>query len=81
MARGFKTGGRRAGTPNRITADVRGAIVAAFEGVGGVEYLKAQATSNPQAFMTLLGKVLPLQVSGDPDNPVKIEFGWAKSSG
>lgn len=33
---------------------------------GGVAYLKIQAVQNPVAFMSLLGKVLPMQVEG-PD--------------
>jgi AraC-like DNA-binding protein len=33
-------------------------------------YLKTQALANPGPFMALLGRVLPLQVAGDPDNPI-----------
>lgn len=68
-----KTGGRKAGTPNKTTAQVKEAILKAFEGVGGVEYLKGVANDNPAVFCQLLGKVLPLQVAGDPDNPLKVE--------
>ena len=46
-------------------------IVQALDKAGGVDYLIAQAGENPTAFMTLLGKVLPLQVAGDPDNPLR----------
>ena len=35
MAKGRKTGGRRAGTPNKIGAEVRAAILDAFVQVGG----------------------------------------------
>lgn len=66
MAKGVKTGGgSRKGKPNKLTASVKDAILAAFDGVGGVAYLKAQAIENPTAFMTLLGKVLPTQVQAD----------------
>jgi hypothetical protein len=51
--------GRKAGVPNKLTRDVKAAIEAAFEKVGGAEYLAKQAEENPQAFMTLLGKVIP----------------------
>lgn len=64
MARGRKTGGRVAGTPNKLTGAVRELILAALEGVGGQAYLERQAEQNPAAFLTLLGKVLPLQVNG-----------------
>lgn len=54
--------GRKPGVPNKLTRDVKAAIEAAFEEVGGAEYLKRQAEENPQAFLTLLGKILPKDV-------------------
>ena len=46
----------------------------AAQAAGGVKgiagYLEAQAEKNPGPFMTLLGKVLPTQVAGDPENPI-----------
>lgn len=77
MAKGKKTGGRIAGTPNKLTTEVKAAILEAFTNAGGVDYLVRQANTNPTAFMTLLGKVLPLQLTGDPENPVMIGgIGW-----
>ena len=70
MATGKKTGGRQKGTPNKLTADVKAMILGALETVGGQEDLARQAEDNPGPFMTLVGKVLPTQVTGDPDNPV-----------
>ena len=69
-----KTGGRKKGTPNRLTSDVKAAILAAADAQpGGAEgYLKRQAVENPVAFMSLMGKVLPLQISSDPDNPLTL---------
>lgn len=66
-----KSGGRRKGTPNKQTAAVKDMVLAALGNVGGINYLERQAEQNPQAFMTLVGKVIPLQVGGDPDNPLK----------
>ena len=65
-----RRGGRQKGTPNKLTADVKQAIEKAFKKAGGEDYLARQADENPTAFMTLLGKLLPTQVTGDPDNPV-----------
>jgi len=66
--------GRPKGVPNKITTDLKRAILEAAEAAGGAGgtagYLTKQATSNPAAFMTLLGKVLPTTVVGDPDNPL-----------
>jgi hypothetical protein len=59
-----KTGGRQKGTPNRITRTVKEAIEAAFDELGGVDYLVRTAERHPTAFLSLLGRVLPTEVSG-----------------
>lgn len=66
--------GRPKGSPNKMQAAIKEMIVQALENKGGVEYLERQAEANPTAFMTLVGKVLPLQVSGDPDAPLVHEI-------
>lgn len=65
MAKGFKTGGRKKGTPNKATAAVREAVVHAFHEVGGAEYLIQLASSDPRTFCTLISKVIPLQVEAE----------------
>lgn len=65
-----KTGGRQKGTTNKLTADVKAMVLSALDKAGGVEYLLTQAQSNPNAFLTLVGKVLPMTVAGDPTSPV-----------
>jgi hypothetical protein len=66
--------GRVKGVPNKTTALLKDAILKAAEGAGGKEgligYLQQQAKKNPGPFMALLGKVLPMQVTGDPENPI-----------
>jgi hypothetical protein len=64
--------GRKPGTPNKITADVKEAILASFDTVGGADYLVEQAAKNPQAYLTLIGKVLPLQVNANLDGRISI---------
>lgn len=61
MAAGKKTGGRAKGTPNKLTATVKDSILAAFDQVGGAQYLADTAMSHPVAFLSLLGRVLPVQ--------------------
>ena len=56
--------GRPKGVPNKNTALLKDMILQALENKGGVDYLESQADSNPTAFMTLVGKVLPLQLTG-----------------
>lgn len=72
MPRGGKRegSGRKKGTPNKVTAKVKESIIAAFDELGGKDYLIGIARENPQVFCMLLGKVLPLTLAGDPDNPV-----------
>lgn len=45
-------------------------ILQALDAKGGVEYLARQADENPTAFLTLIGKVLPLQVTGENGGPI-----------
>jgi len=45
-------------------------ILKALSKAGGWRYLQQQAKENPVAFMTLVGKVLPLQVTGADGGPI-----------
>lgn len=72
--------GRPKGTLNKTTALLKDAILQAAEKAGNkvgdegmVSYLVEQAEDNPGPFLGLLGKVLPMQIAGDPDNPLTIE--------
>lgn len=62
MAKGFKTGGRKAGTPNRDNRAIRDMIREALEKAGGVDYLATMAKKNPSVFGTLLGRIIPQEV-------------------
>lgn len=78
MAIGKKTGGRQRGTPNRTTALLKDAIIKAAEAVGEdgkgrgklVGYCKMLAKNEPKAFSSLLGRVLPMQVTGEGGQPI-----------
>ena len=72
--------GRVAGTPNKITADLKAMILGALSDAGGQKYLAQQALANPSAFLTLIGKVLPLQVTGEGGGPVLISTGVARAA-
>lgn len=62
--------GRPKGVPNKVTGELKDMILAALAEAGGVSYLKAQAASSPTAFLSLVGKVLPMSVVGDKANPI-----------
>lgn len=72
--------GRPKGSPNKINAELKDMIMTALREVGGIEYLKLQANENAKTFLLLLGRVLPLQVSGDPEQPIALELRWATST-
>lgn len=64
MAGGARPGaGRKAGIPNKLTTDVKKMVLAALDKAGGEQYLYEQAINNPNAFMTILGKIIPTQVN------------------
>ena len=76
MAERVKTGGRKKGTPNKFTGEVRDQILAALEGAGGTEYLiqRAHDPRTASAFLGLVGKVLPMTIAGDAQNPLISEI-------
>jgi hypothetical protein len=60
--------GRPKGVPNKFTGQLRDIILNAMEAAdpgGSLGYLTKQAKENPTAFLTLAGKTLPMQVTGD----------------
>ena len=65
MAAGRKTGGRKKGTLNKDTRELTDMIDAALGALGGVDYLIQQGRDQPVAFMGLLGKRLPREISAD----------------
>ncbi len=70
--------GRVKGSPNRMTRVLKDAILAAAEAAGqdgkgknGLHgYLVRLAIKEPRSFASLLGRVMPLQIVGDPDAPL-----------
>jgi hypothetical protein len=76
-----KTGGRQKGTPNKLTGQLKEMILEAAElagddmgGGGTIKYLRMQATLQPAAFLSLLGRVLPLQVTGEGGGAIVVSW-------
>jgi hypothetical protein len=73
-------GGRKKGIPNRTTSVLKQAIIAAAEATGSdgngtdglVGYLQMIAEKHPKEMVFLLSRVLPLQVSADPEMPTVV---------
>lgn len=73
--------GRPKGAVNKTTTLLKDAILEAATNVGNkkggnglVSYLEDLEANTPAAFSQLVGKVLPLQITGDASNPVGIIF-------
>jgi len=90
MAKGRKTGGRQAGTPNKATADVK--AVAGQYSTEAVEILIgiARASESDAARVSAVREILdrahgkaPQAIIGDEDQPIKtiMEIVWGGSSG
>ena len=77
--KGGKPGpGRPKGVPNKTTQTAKEAIALAAEGLGGTQRLIAWAREDPlneRAFWSsIYTKLLPLQVAGDPENPLGLSL-------
>lgn len=59
--RGNAGKGRVRGVPNKLTKALKDMILQALANAGGEEYLARQADENPNAFLALVGRVLPIQ--------------------
>lgn len=64
--------GRPKGSVDKGNALIREMAVMALGQVGGVEYLARVAESHPGPFLSLLGKILPVQVTGENGAPINI---------
>lgn len=70
FTKGNKAGkGRPKGSHNKLTATLKDMILQSLADVGGADYLKEQAVKNPTAYISLIGRVLPLQVKDGGDEP------------
>lgn len=59
--------------PGRVLKELRTMVLEALEHEGGVDYLRWVARNEPKAFAGLLGKVLPMQITGRDGGPVQFE--------
>lgn len=77
-------GGRPKGQPNRLTRTMKEAIEKAFDNVGGPAYLEKMANgtaTDRQAFMALIGRLLPMQVNSNIDQRIRVELPWLAARG
>lgn len=73
MAKGKKTGGRKAGTPNKTTREVKAALEACYEAIGGDVNFAAWAAVNSTEFYKLWAKLIPVQVNHADNEGEKLD--------
>jgi hypothetical protein len=69
-----KKQGRPKGAPNKATKELKDMILGALNDAGGQKYLHERA-NDPKtqgAFLALIGKVLPMQVTGADNGPLQV---------
>ena len=66
--------GRKPGVPNKNTTLLKDQILEALDQAGGIKYLVWLAQQQPQAFSTLVGKVLPTQITGADNGPLVVTW-------
>ena len=81
--KGKKTGGRKKGVPNKVTASVKEAFTAAYKAIGGDRALAQWASENPTHFYQLYAKLIPQEVSKTVEHrvPTQITFNAVDMSG
>lgn len=67
--------GRPKGMVNKTTKAAKEAIAEVFDRMGGANNLLKWGKQNEKEFYTIIWpKIIPLQVGGDPDNPIVTEI-------
>ncbi len=58
--------GRKKGSKNKITANVKNMLLEALDADGGgVEYFKKQKEENPVSFNALISRIIPREIQAD----------------
>ena len=61
---GKKFGGRKKGTPNKVTASIKEAFKEAFDELGGAQALVTWGQANQTEFYKLASKLIPTEIAG-----------------
>ena len=74
--------GKKKGTLNKVTKDLKAAILGALEAAGGPEgsvgYLRRLAVENSSAFASLLGRVLPSTLAADESSGGRVSMTFVR---
>ena len=61
--RGQKTGGRKVGAPNKVTAIFKDAVRTVYEDIGGHTAFAAWAKENPTEFYRIAARLIPTEMA------------------
>lgn len=67
-----KLGGRKKGTPNKLTGTFREAVCLAYENIGGHEAFSKWATENQTDFYKIAARLIPTEVKSSDDEKLTI---------
>ena len=67
-----KKQGRPKGAPNKNTKALKDMILGALDKACGEEYLQRQADDNPNAFLSLIGRVLPTELKANVEGNITV---------
>ncbi len=68
MAQGRKTGGRKAGSLNRVTTAFKTAVQIVYEDIGGHVAFAAWARENPGDFYRIASRLIPTEIAATGDS-------------
>lgn len=74
MAKGVKTGGRVKGTPNKTTSNVREAIEAVYNKLGGDNAFANWAFDNQTEYYKIYSKLLPRDINATLEGGVSVKL-------
>lgn len=66
-----KTGGRKPGSMNKVTVEVKTALEQAFDQLGGVPALVTWGKTNPSEFYKLWARMLPKEIKAEVETDAK----------
>ena len=69
MARGKFTGGRKPGTPNKLTVAFKSAVLTTYDAIGGDVAFAAWAKKNPTEYYKIAARLIPHEIVGPAGGP------------
>lgn len=72
-----RANGRPKGSKNVVTRQMKEAVLAAFEALGGDKFItklgRSKESANRRAVLNMFGKMIPIEVTGPDGGPLKTE--------